>query len=150
MRPLRHLLFLCTGNYYRSRFAEELWRHLEQGEEAPWPAYSAGLDVALGQWNIGPMSPSALEGLAVRGVHVATPRVPRPAVADDFAGADHVVAMSESEHRVMIARRFPEWVDRVEYWAIDDVDLCPPEVALEQLDAAIRELRRRLRARRGD
>jgi protein-tyrosine phosphatase len=50
----RTVLFLCTGNYYRSRFAELLFNHLAAAKAAPWRAESRGLDPD--PLNIGPIS----------------------------------------------------------------------------------------------
>jgi protein-tyrosine phosphatase len=36
------VLFLCTGNYYRSRYAEELFNHLARAEGIGWRAFSRG------------------------------------------------------------------------------------------------------------
>src|SRR5258708_22476816 len=99
----RRLLMLCTGNYYRSRFAEELWRHLELTDPSGWRAESRGLLVAGGFVNVGPISPHALQALGLLGVRWAEPvRPPRQVERDDFLAATHVVAMSEAEHRRMV------------------------------------------------
>ena len=37
------VLFLCTGNYYRSRFAEILFNHLAGQSKLAWRADSRGL-----------------------------------------------------------------------------------------------------------
>jgi hypothetical protein len=34
------ILFLCTGNYYRSRYVEELFNHRAKIESLPWRAFS--------------------------------------------------------------------------------------------------------------
>ena len=51
------VLFLCTGNYYRSRFCEEYFNHLAQGHSLPWRADSRGLapDITVFR-NPGPLS----------------------------------------------------------------------------------------------
>ncbi|HVJ67318.1 MAG TPA: hypothetical protein VM510_05000, partial [Caulifigura sp.] len=41
---LKRVLFLCTGNYYRSRFSEELFNSLAKQHNLDWSADSAGLD----------------------------------------------------------------------------------------------------------
>jgi protein-tyrosine phosphatase len=41
---MKALLFICTGNYYRSRFAELYFRHLATKHELNWHVYSRGLE----------------------------------------------------------------------------------------------------------
>ena len=50
------LLFVCTGNYYRSRFAEHLFNALAAQAGLPWRAESRGLAIEFGAHNVGPMS----------------------------------------------------------------------------------------------
>ena len=42
-RRYRTVLFLCTGNYYRSRFAEILFDSVAVKMGLPWKASSRGL-----------------------------------------------------------------------------------------------------------
>ena len=62
------LLFLCTGNYYRSRFAELLFNAMAATHALPWQAFSRGLALDKGVNNIGPMSPFALDALRALGI----------------------------------------------------------------------------------
>ena len=62
----------------------------------------------------------------------------------NLAAADLVIAVKEDEHRAMMARQFPLWQDRIEYWAIDDLDCAMPEEALPGLEEKIRALVARL------
>ena len=57
------LLFLCTGNYYRSRFAELLFNAMAAKHIVPWQAFSRGLALDKGAHNIGPISPFAIDAL---------------------------------------------------------------------------------------
>ena len=41
---LKRLLFLCTGNYYRSRYAEILFNAIASTIRLTWRADSCGLD----------------------------------------------------------------------------------------------------------
>jgi protein-tyrosine phosphatase len=141
------LLFVCTGNYYRSRFAEELWNHLERSEPTGWSAISRGLYAACAD-NIGPISIHTLEGLAERGILLASPcRAPKQVELGDLKSSQHRVAMSDREHRPMFLAAFPAWTGDVEYWDIDDVDRSPAGPALEKLTACLRSLRERLTSR---
>jgi protein-tyrosine phosphatase len=143
MAEYSQVLFLCTGNYYRSRYAEIMfnWRAKKHG--LPWRAVSRGL--ALDERNPGPLSRHTMAALRQLGIdfdeHL---RMPMPATDEDFAAADHVVAVKEAEHRLMIERGFVHWLPKVEFWHVDDVDCCGPEEALPHLDREITALLKRL------
>jgi len=55
MAKQKTILFLCTGNYYRSRFAE-FSSYPFQEDGLPWNAASRGLALERGINNIGPMA----------------------------------------------------------------------------------------------
>ena len=63
------ILFLCSGNYYRSRFAELLFNHLAQENDLEWSADSRGI-IAAASRNPGPISQATLDGLAARSIPV--------------------------------------------------------------------------------
>ena len=144
----RQVLFLCSGNYYRSRFAEHLFNWLAQQSALAWQADSRGL--LVGQFgNIGPISRHAVRALKSRGIPIdGWHRNPQPVTAEDLANANIVVAVKESEHRPVIDALFPEWADRVEYWTVDDLDCATPEEALPQLEQEVQALIHRLRVDR--
>ena len=132
---MKCVLFLCTGNYYRSRFAEELFNHRAAGN---WQAQSRALAIERGLYNVGPVSRFALQGLMERGV---TPKgaacFPRQCTVTDLENADHVVALDETEHRPLMRERFLEWERRIQYWGVADADLLQPDHALSLIDAQI-------------
>jgi len=141
MSTENRILFLCTGNYYRSRYAEELFNHRATTEGLAWRALSRGLAEHGSPDNIGPMSRFALEALQLKAVLPAGAiRYPQPCSLADFDKAQFVVALNESEHRPMIERRFPELGDRITYWDVDDVELAPPSEALAMIDDLVEEL----------
>jgi len=74
-----------------------------------------------------------------------------PLVADDdaFRAAHHVVAVKEAEHRSIIERKFPTWLDQVEFWHVHDLDCCGPKEAIPHLDREVAGLVERL-LRRAD
>jgi len=139
------VLFLCTGNYYRSRFAELLFNNFAPEAGLNWIASSRGIATELGIHNVGPISVHALRGLAARGIPIApVVRFPQQLREGDLEEADLIVALKESEHRPLLAQRFPLWPDRVEYWQVDDLDRAAPEVALAEMDREARNLIQRL------
>jgi protein-tyrosine phosphatase len=147
---MKQVIFVCSANYYRSRFSEHVFNWLAQQEDLPWRADSRGL--AVDQWaDIGQISHYTVEALELRGI--ACPREhrnPKPLTLADLASADLVIAVKEAEHRAMMVRQFPRWADRIEYWHVDDLDCAPPEEALPELEEKIRELVGRLRAESRD
>jgi protein-tyrosine-phosphatase len=137
----KSLLFLCTGNYYRSRFAEMLFNSVAAQVGLQWRAASRGLALERGVNNIGPMDASAVEALQALGVCVADGcgRFPVSVTLGDLEGADMIVALQRSEHVPLLQERFPAWADRVEYWHIEDA----PE-ALARIEREVVELTTRL------
>lgn len=144
---MKTVLFLCSGNYYRSRFAEIYFNHLAAKRGSVWRADSRGLAADRPNGNVGPMSPLALAELRTRGI--ATPTEPRAAqqVTDaELAAAALVIALKEAEHRPMLADRFPAFEDDVVYWTVHDLDAAPADQVLPALADAVEQLLERLRA----
>src|SRR5256885_17038856 len=75
-RSLKTVLFLCTGNYYRSRFAEILFNSVAGKMGLPWQAASRGLALEPGVNNVGPMAGGAVT--APEAVGGRTPQPPTP------------------------------------------------------------------------
>ena len=120
------VLFLCTGNYYRSRFAEILFNSVAGKMRLPWRASSRGLALERGVNNVGPMAASAataLEALGVRAGEAVT-RLPAQVTSDDLERAALIVALKQAEHLPLLQERFPAWAEKVEFWHVDDA----PEV----------------------
>jgi protein-tyrosine phosphatase len=138
------VLFLCSANYYRSRFAEHVFNWLAEKHRIPWRADSRGLMV--GHWgNIGPLSTFTVDRLNALGIPVEeNSRFPIQLSEADLAESDLVVAVKEAEHRKLLDQLFPAWSDRVEYWHIDDLDCAQPEDALPLLENEVRSLAKRL------
>lgn len=139
------ILFLCTGNYYRSRFAECLFNHRAKKIRLSWTAISRGIAIDLGVNNVGPISVHTVAGLTARGIDLPD-RIgfPRQVSEPDLMDADRVIALKEQEHRSLLAARFPGWPDRVDYWHVDDVGGLAVASALDMIDREVRRLIARL------
>lgn len=138
------VLFLCSGNYYRSRFAEIYFNWRAECEGVAWRADSRGM--RLYPENVGPISRYTLQGLANRDIEVPENlRFPMVVDEQDLENASHIIAVKAEEHRPVIADRYPDWVDRVEFWDVHDIDCQEPGSALEELERHVVELFERLR-----
>jgi protein-tyrosine phosphatase len=138
---VKTILFLCTGNYYRSRFAEELFNHHAERTRLDWIALSRGLELEHGTGNIGPMSPYALHALKQLAIVArGADRFPEQCTAGNLATADLIVAVKEAEHRPLISKRFPEWEHLVDYWNVDDIEEAKPAEALKLLSQEVQTL----------
>jgi protein-tyrosine phosphatase len=135
---LKVVLFLCTGNYYRSRFAELLFNHVCKQRGFDWHAISRGLALERGVNNVGPISQHTLAGLAARGiVLLAEVRRPRALNESDLASAHHIVAVNRTEHLPILLREFSQWVEQVEFWHVHDCDFTVPDEALAQIERSV-------------
>lgn len=132
----RRVLFLCTGNYYRSRFAEALFAAWGPSE---WQASSRGLWQGENR-NPGPLSRYTREALhRLRVVYGDAERYPLAVQEHDFLEATRIIALEDAEHRPMIESRFPQHLDRVEFWSIPDIPRWEPERALAAIEERVRE-----------
>jgi protein-tyrosine phosphatase len=139
------ILFLCTGNYYRSRFAEHLFNHHAPDYQLPWRAFSRGLALEMLDEDAGPISQNTLKALTARGIPLeGEVRSPIALAEQDLIAAHHIIALKHAEHHPLMNRKFPDWTERVEYWHVHDIDYATPEEALPQIEYAVRALLERL------
>lgn len=140
---MKTVLFLCSGNYYRSRLAEAFFNSQARQRGAAWQAISRGLAISAN--NPGPLSSHTRARLAEHRIDCQPyERMPLDASADDFAQADHVVAVKRTEHQPLMQRRFPEWMPKVEFWEVHDLDCATPTEALPHLESQVLALLDRL------
>ncbi len=136
-RGEKSVLFLCTGNYYRSRFAEILFNSVADKMGLSWQASSRGLALERGVNNVGSMAASAVKALEAMGVRAgdASIRLPAQVTTGDLEMAAMIVALKQAEHLPLLKERFPAWAEKVEFWHVDDA----PEV-LGQIEHEVMSL----------
>jgi protein-tyrosine phosphatase len=129
------VLFVCTGNFYRSRFAEAVFNHHAEQSGLNWQAFSRGLAI---HWAEGYLAPVTLAALAARNIdlrHTGKARV--QLTEHDLEAAQRRIALDKNEHYAMMRSQFPHWANRVEYWRVEDLPLRPPELALPEIESKV-------------
>ena len=122
----RRVLFLCSGNYYRSRFAEAVFNVLAERAGSEWRADSRGLRVVPGR-NPGPVAASVVRCLEQLGMsYPVADRFPIAASCRDLDEAAVVVGLDATEHRSMVEVAFPGSGERVHRVIVVDGISCLP------------------------
>jgi protein-tyrosine phosphatase len=140
---MKQILFLCSGNYYRSRFAEIFFNWHANKRCVKWKAESRGLTML----NVHPgfMYHITIARLQDIGIPVdAYLRPPMKATLQDFESADHIVAVKEAEHFPLIRDQFPSHLERVEFWEVHDLDCAEPDETISHLEREVMGLIERL------
>ena len=137
---MHKILFICTGNYYRSRYAEYYFNALAEKQNLDWEASSRGLAIDLGDGNIGPITPRVILRLKEHEILIdGEIRYPIQLTQTDLQEADLVIALYEPEHRKLMQQRFPSWEDRITYWQVPDLDQIDSEVAFPKIEEYVTE-----------
>lgn len=142
------VLFICTGNYYRSRFSEAWFNHLALKHDSTWRAFSRGVDIDLAPPGL---SAFTRRYLRLKKVSLQLTTADRnPLTVDDLVQAKHRIALKEQEHRAYLRRDFPEWENRVEYLDFHDLDVSSAKEMLPALEKHITALFKKLHESTGD
>ena len=138
----KNVLFICTGNFYRSRFAEAVFNFHADQRKLPWQAYSRGLAIHWADGFLSPFTEAALSERQIPVSHTGPGRI--QLTEKDLESADLRIALDRAEHLDMMEQQFPNWTQRIEYWDVPDMPGAPPEVALPSIESQILHLLDRL------
>src|SRR5262249_53482024 len=86
-KPRAAVLFICTGNYFRSRYAEHLFNFRAAERALGVRAVSRGLRTDAIRAEDGALSPYTAARLALRGIPSQPSRLPLPLRAEDLLAA---------------------------------------------------------------
>ena len=127
-----NILFLCTGNYYRSRFAEEYFNNLARSRSLPHRAASRGIGMNFERLkNPGPISMDVIVTLKAMGILVNAPvRRPRKLRPEEALLFDRIICMDKKEHLPLVKKNKALKGVKVEYWNVKDLGEVPAAVGL--------------------
>lgn len=141
------VLFICTGNYYRSRFAEAFFNHHAELCGLEWRAFSRGLAIYLAPDD--PLSAHTSAALIARSIDFRHTGVKPVQISEaDLLDARLVIALHDFEHRPMIRAQFPEWIERVSFWNVPDLPFIPAVEAVPLIEERVVALLNSLRSPR--
>jgi protein-tyrosine phosphatase len=135
----KRILFICTGNYYRSRFAEALFNQKARDARLDWHAVSRGLNLVPWQFGI---SKYAQQELIKRGVGKEfMAGGPKRLTKQDLLESDRIIVMDESEHRPLLEKKFPTRGElNLQYWHVPDTGGLKPTQACAMMSKKIDHL----------
>ena len=131
----QRVLFICTGNFYRSRFAEAIFNHHAEQRKIPWIAFSRGLAIHLAEGHLSAFTTEALEARKIELRHTGPSRMKLSEM--DLENSNRRIALDRFEHFGMIGKQFPGWEDRVEYWEVPDLPYRSVEEALPEIERKV-------------
>lgn len=132
--------FVCTGNYYRSRFAEAVFNFLSKECGESHIAKSRGLNISAADktareyGELSPYTKNKMDDLEIP--RNLTSKKRKSISKKDLDEFDIIVIMDRSEHFKMVKEFIGEDKDMIEaaknfkYWAIKDVSDWEPEETL--------------------
>ncbi|MCB0537621.1 MAG: low molecular weight phosphatase family protein, partial [Bacteroidetes bacterium] len=106
---MNKILFVCTGNYYRSRFAEIYFNVQSEKRNLDWNAFSKGFDISNNS-NIGLISNHVI--CELQELKISLPNdltFPKILTENDLMQAKKIIAMNLSEHKPFVLKQFPTW-----------------------------------------
>ncbi len=122
----KRVLFICSGNFYRSRLAEILFNHEAAAAGLSWEADSRGLLQAGELKGLSPQAAHYLERNNLAAL-AADPRDPIALDVEDLTDADLVIGLCRQEHKTMIEQKFLALAKalhkagHLRYWNIYDI-----------------------------
>lgn len=115
------LYFVCMGNYYRSRLAEELAYYYAAKYDIDIIADSGGLSKIPNADHLGFMAHATLRYLAAKDiVPKGLERIPKSCNHEDVYSADIVICTDMAEQGHLFKERFPEFQGQLIGWNARD------------------------------
>ena len=134
----KRVLFICTGNFFRSRYAEAHFNCMCDWNKCSHYAVSAGVTIDP---QIGPISTYSLYRMVERGIDAkfASPHAKR-LYKGDIEEADIALCMYEKEHKPMMKLFFEDIENKIVYFNIPDINENSPNKSLDMVETEVNNL----------
>lgn len=139
------LYFICMGNYYRSRLAEELTRHYAREHDLEIKVDSGGLSRIPNPNNPGTIAKATLRYLQekqVEGENIG--RFPKNCTIEDVYTADIVICTDKEEQLDLFKQQFPDYQGQIIGWSARDIQYDPLMDTPGIIDKHVQDLIRNL------
>ena len=134
-----NILFVCTANIFRSRFAEEVFNFLAAEERIPAKAFSAGLKV--GEYHVRKIHRPALEQLDKLNIKPKRPNELSVHIDEvQLTKYNQLICMDKAEHKPMVLSNLKLKEFNFEYWDIIDEPKVLSDVSLPICYSKVKEL----------
>lgn len=138
------VLFLCTGNFYRSRFAEAIFNFNALRRNVQASAFSRGLAIDMVTKELlaqGELSPQTKAALLLRGIPLThTSAIRNQLKPEDLQVSQKIIALDREEHEPMIIQQHPTFLDQIEFWDFKDIHFKHSDEVLPQIELAVLDL----------
>lgn len=132
---MKNVLFLCTGNFYRSKFAEAYTQYLSDMMDLGLNCYSAGFEVGKADYAIekyGCISPFTRDRIRMYNAEKYLSEGNQQLTQELIDKSDYVVIIDVDEHMVYFKDyNFVNVI--IEEWRIKDIFDWAPKITLDHL-----------------
>ncbi len=138
---MKKIYFVCMGNYYRSRLAEELALHYATLLGVDIQVDSGGLSNIPNPNNPGTIAKAVLQYLDDKRIQPrGATRYPKSCVVEDIDTADLLVLTDVDEQSVLFQGRFPGYKGQIIGWDAHDIQYAPIPSTVALIDQKVNEL----------
>lgn len=125
---------MCPWLCHCSKKFQRHWALKQIRDGSLWSALLIVVAVAI----LNPISWHAVDGLGSQGIKLGeNVRYPKAVTNVDLKSAFLIVAMNRSEHHPIVEVRHIEWLERISYWDVSDIDVIGPDFALAKIERLI-------------
>jgi protein-tyrosine phosphatase len=145
-KPVK-VLFICSGNYYRSRFAEAYLEHVAAQKQLRVVVSSRGTALVEHSHLVSPLVTAELERRGIPASLIDGP--PVQLTEADLKNADVIVGLNKPEHEPAMKAKFPTFdLSKAVFWDVPDVGELPSPDAFARIARYVDALARDIETRR--